>query len=79
MSSSEDNESKSYPKLDESALPGRPVPFAVTTVHLVREAEIQLRRPRLHLIPWVVWDLSLQGFSLKSFGGELLSNDKSRI
>ena len=29
----------------------RPVPVAVTTVRLVREAEIQLRRPRLHLIP----------------------------
>ena len=28
-----------------------PVPVAVTTVCLVREAEIQLRRPRLHLIP----------------------------
>ena len=30
---------------------GRPVPVAVTTVRLVREAEIELRRPRLHLIP----------------------------
>ena len=29
----------------------RPVPVAVTTVRLVREAEIQLRRPCLHLIP----------------------------
>ena len=28
-----------------------PVPIAVTTVRLVREAEIQLRRPCLHLIP----------------------------
>ena len=28
-----------------------PVPVAVTTVRLVREAEIQLRRPCLHLIP----------------------------
>ena len=27
------------------------VPVAVTTVCLVREAEFQLRRPRLHLIP----------------------------
>ena len=26
---------------------------------------------------WVFWDLSLQGFSLKSFGGGLLSNDKN--
>ena len=29
----------------------RPVLVAVTTVRLVREAKIQLRRPRLHLIP----------------------------
>ena len=29
----------------------RPVPVAVTTVRLVREAEIQLRRLCLHLIP----------------------------
>ena len=28
-----------------------PVLVAVTIVRLVREAEIQLRRPRLHLIP----------------------------
>ena len=28
-----------------------PVLVAVTTVCLVREAEIQLRRPHLHLIP----------------------------
>ena len=28
-----------------------PDPVAVTTVCLVREAEIQLRRPCLHLIP----------------------------
>ena len=28
-----------------------PVIVAVTTVHLVREAEIQLRRPRLRLMP----------------------------
>ena len=30
---------------------GRPVPVGVTTVPLVREAEIELRRPHLHLIP----------------------------
>ena len=29
----------------------RPVLVAVTTIRMVREAEIQLRRPRLHLIP----------------------------
>ena len=30
---------------------GRPVPVAMTTIHLVRESEIELRRPGLHLIP----------------------------
>ena len=35
-----------------------PVPVAVTTVRLVREAEIQLRRPRLHLIPLELRTLS---------------------
>ena len=35
-----------------------PVPVAVTTVRLVREAEIQLRRPHLHLIPLELRTLS---------------------
>ena len=30
---------------------GRPVPVAMTIVRRVREAEIELRRPCLHLIP----------------------------
>ena len=47
----------------------RPVPVAVTTIRLVREAEIQLRRPCIHLIrlelrtpsPRTITQVSLQG------------------
>ena len=35
-----------------------PVPVAVTTVRLVREAEIEIRRPRLHPIPLELRTLS---------------------
>ena len=48
-----------------------PVPFAVTTVHLVREAEIQLRRLRLHLIPLELRTLSPRPITLVSLQGRL--------
>ena len=44
----------------------RPVPVAVTTVRLVREAEIQLRRLRLHLIPLELRTLSPRPITLVS-------------
>ena len=37
--------------LDEDTSFDGPVPVAATTVRLVGEAEIELRRPRLHLVP----------------------------
>ena len=43
-----------------------PVPVAVTTVRLVREAEIQLRRPCLHLIPLELRTLSSRPITLVS-------------
>ena len=49
----------------------RPVPVAVTTVCLVREAEIQLRRPRLHLIPLELRTLSPRPITLVSLQGRL--------
>ena len=49
----------------------RPVPVAVTTVRLVREAKFQLRRPRLHLIPLELWTLSLRPVTLVSLQGRL--------
>ena len=49
----------------------RPVPVAVTAVRLVREAEIQLRRPRLHLIPLELRTLSPRPITLVSLQGRL--------
>ena len=48
-----------------------PVPVAVTTVHLVREAEIQLRRPCLHLIPLELRTPSTRPITLVSLQGRL--------
>ena len=48
-----------------------PVPVAVTTVRLVREAEIQLRIPRLHLIPLELRTLSPRPITLVSLQGRL--------
>ena len=48
-----------------------PVPVAVTTVRLVREAEIQLRRPCLHLIPLELRTLSPRPITLVSLQGRL--------
>ena len=49
----------------------RPVPVAVTTVRLVREAEIQLGRPRLHLIPLEIRRPSPHPITLVSLQGRL--------
>ena len=46
-------------------------PVAVTTVCLVREAEIQLRRPRLHLIALELRTLSPHPITLVSLQGRL--------
>ena len=48
-----------------------PVPVAVTTVRLVREAKIQLRRPCLHLIPLEIRTLSPCPITLTSLQGRL--------
>ena len=48
-----------------------PVLVAVTTVCLVREAEIQLRRPRLHLIPLGLRTHSPRPITLVSLQGRL--------
>ena len=48
-----------------------PVPVAVTTVRLVREAEIQLRRPCLHLIPLELRTPSPRPITLVSLQGRL--------
>ena len=48
-----------------------PFPVVVTTVHLVREAEIQLRRPRLHLIPLELRTHSPRLITLLSLQGRL--------
>ena len=48
-----------------------PVPVAVTTVRLVREAEIQLRRPCLHLIPLELRTHSPRPITLLSLQGRL--------
>ena len=50
---------------------GRPVPVAVTTVRLVREAEIKLRRPCLHLIPLELRTPSPRPITLVSLQGRL--------
>ena len=50
-----------------------PVLVAVTTVHLVREAEIQLRRPCLHLIPLELRTPSPRPITLVSLQGRLLN------
>ena len=47
----------------------RPIPVAVTTVRLVREAEIQLRRPCLHLIPLELRTPSSRPITLVSLQG----------
>ena len=49
----------------------RPVLVAVTTIRLVREAEIQLRRPRIHLIPLELRTLSPRPITLVSLQGRL--------
>ena len=49
----------------------RPVPVAVTTVRLVREAEIQLRRPCLDLIPLELRTHSPRPITLVSLQGRL--------
>ena len=49
---------------------GRLVPVVVTTVRLVREAEIQLRRPRIHLIPLELGTLSPHPITLVSLQGD---------
>ena len=48
-----------------------PVPVDGTTVRLVREAEIQLRRSRLHLIPLELRTLSPCPITLVSLQGRL--------
>ena len=50
---------------------GRPVPIAVTTIRLVREAEIELRRPCLHLIPLELRAPSPRPITLVSLRGRL--------
>ena len=49
----------------------RPVPVAVKTVHLVREDEIQLIRPRLDLISLELRTLSPRPITLVSLQGRL--------
>ena len=48
-----------------------PVPVAVTTIRLVRESEIQLRRPCIHLIPLELRTLSPRPITLVSLQGRL--------
>ena len=48
-----------------------PVPVAVTTVRLVREAEIELRRPCLHLIPLELRTPNPRPITLVSLQGRL--------
>ena len=48
-----------------------PVPVAVTTVRLVREAEIYLRRPCLHIIPLELRTPSPHPITLVSLPGRL--------
>ena len=50
---------------------GRPVLVAVTTIHLVREAGIELRRPCIHLIPLELRTPSPRAISLVSLQGRL--------
>ena len=50
---------------------GRPVPVAMTTVRLVRGAEIPLRRPHLHLIPLELRTHSPRPITLVSLQGIL--------
>jgi hypothetical protein len=57
--------------LDEDTGFVGPVPVAVTTVRLVREAEIELRRPRLHLIPLEPKSLRQRPITLVSLQGRL--------
>ena len=49
----------------------RPFSVAVTTARLVREAEIQLRRRRLHVIPLEIRTLSPRPITLVSLQGRL--------
>ena len=55
-----------------------PVPAAVTTVRLVREADIQLRRPRLHLIPLELRTPSPRPITLVSLQGGLPNRHRIR-
>ena len=53
----------------------------MTTVRLVREAEVQLRRPRLHLIPLIPLELRTHNprpITLVSLQGRLLDLHKLR-
>ena len=50
----------------------------MTTVRLVREAEIQLRRPCLHLIPLELRTLSPRPITLVSLQGRLLNLHRLR-
>ena len=47
------------------------VPIDVTTICLVRQPEIQLRRPRLHLVPLEPRTLSPRPITLVSLQGRL--------
>ena len=55
-----------------------PVLVGVTTVHLVREAEIELRRPCLHLIPLELRRPSPRPITLVSLEGRLPNLHKIR-
>ena len=48
-----------------------PVPVVVTSVYLVRDSEIQFRRPRLHLIPLELRTHSPRPITLVSLQGRL--------
>ena len=71
MSNSKKKEVKMKPVTRSRQGFGRPVLVAVTTVRLVREAEIQLTRPRLHLIPLELRTPSPRPINLVSLQGRL--------
>ena len=57
--------------LDENTLFVGPVLVVVTTVRLVREAKIELRRPHLHLIPLEPKSIRQRPITLVSLQGRL--------
>ena len=75
MTSRRQTVSKEREKIEPVAWRGQgfvgPVPVVVTTVRLVREAEIQLRRPCLHLIPLELRTPSPRPITLVSLQGRL--------